>query len=89
MLLLLNSRTGPGRLEPTTKVNKEDGTVTSQVPKHHLSLHHLLDLGLRTFRGQGTTKVEAAMDGRISSTEEAASTGRGEDTTTTSCLSPW
>ena len=84
MLLLLNSRTGPGRLEPATKVNKEDGTVTSQVPKHHLSLHHLLDRGLRTFRGQGTTKVEAAMDSRISSTGEEARTrtGRGETCTT-------
>ena len=69
-------------------MNKEDGADTSQVPKRHLFLHHLLDLGLRNFRGQGTTKVEAAMDGRISSTEEAARTGRG-DTTTTSCLSPW
>ena len=63
-------------------MNKEDGTVISQVPKHHLSLHHLLDRGLGTFRGQGTTRVEADMDGRISSTEEEARTGRGDSTTT-------
>ena len=72
-----------------------DGTGISLAPKHLLSLHLLLDLDLRTSRGQGTTRVEAAMLGRTSTEEVEAvmlgrtRTGQERRTTTTSYLSRW